>query len=68
MLIHRKEKKQCKQKFPSSTRTLELYRSVAKMSPKALIAIYVKKPKLRGKGNMFKFFKVKIHLFYACYT
>lgn len=39
-----------------------------KISPKAFIAIYVKKPKLRGKENMLKFIKVKFHLFYACNT
>lgn len=33
-------------------RNFRVYRSVAKISPKAFIAICVKKPKLRGKENM----------------
>lgn len=58
MLIHRKEKKQCKQKSTSSTMLqINIIDNVANF-PKPLTAIYVKKPKVRGVENMLKFLKV----------
>lgn len=57
MLIQRKEKKQCKQKFTLSTKTLEFYRNVANF-PQSTYSSYVKKPKLKGMENMLKFFKI----------